>query len=322
MPGSGKRRALQSRLAEIAARRGLPFQITMKPILTATATQGEEEGGGSEDADTGQIMAESSLVHMGFDIARMSMKDKQVLIPILSSLGSGSHVLAGHHGRSSRILVFYHAHLLSSESVLLLQSCLEMNEGDVSVWFTSELPVPQRIRDWFVEIPVAATTDYSLAPYQRSSQVALKSWSDIFQALLNRWRVASPPTIETVKEVKAFVYELLMRNLRWPEAVHHLLDVLLTNTAITEEQRRACVAALANCEATAGGYTIPSYRIPILWESLFLQFRNIVHRGESPKPTDATARTKRIGRGSKRGVAPAGAALERGEANARGDASL
>ncbi len=311
MPGSGKRRALQSRLAELAARRGLPFQITMKPILTATATQGEEEGGGSEDADTGQIMAESSLVHMGFDIARMSMKDKQVLIPILSSLGSGSHVLAGHQGRSSRILVFYHAHLLSSESVLLLQSCLEMNEGDISIWFTSELPVPQRIRDWFVEIPVATTSDKSLAPYR-----GVKTWSDIFQALLDRWRLAPPPTIETVKEVKAFVYELLMRNLRWPEAVHHLLDVILTNTAITEEQRRACVAALANCEATAGGYTIPSYRIPILWESLFLQIRNIVHRGESPKPTDAAARPKRIGRGSKRGVAPTCATLERGEADA------
>jgi hypothetical protein len=297
--------------------------MTMKPILTATATQGEEEGGaGTDDAETGQIMAESSLVHMGFDIARMSMKDKQVLIPILSSLGSGSHVLAGQQGRSSRILVFYHAHLLSSESVLLLQSCLEVNEGDISVWFTSELPVPQRIRDWFVEIPVATTTDHSLAPYQRSSHVSLKNWVDIFHTLLNRWRAAPPPTIEMVKEVKAFVYELLMRNLRWPEAAHHLLDVLLTNTAITEEQRRACVAALANCEATAGGYTIPSYRIPILWESLFLQIRNIVHRGESPKPTDAAARPKRISRGSKKGAAAAVATMDGGEANARGNAPI
>lgn len=306
MPGVGKRHALHARLAEIAQRRGLPFTITMKPIETAAAAAtGEEEGSAAPEDETGQIMAESSLIHMGFDVARMSMKDKQVLIPILSNLGSGSHVLSGpSSGRSSRILVFYHAHLLSSESVLLLQSCLEMNEGDISIWFTSELPVPQRIRDWFVEIPVAAPTDYSYAAYSRKCGPAagtLATWPDVFHALFKRWAAGPAPKIEDVKEVKAFVYELLMRNLRWPEAVHFLLDALLTNPDITFEQRKACVAALASCEATAGGFTIPSYRIPILWESLFLQLRNTIHKGESPRPTtDVAAGARRTrGRGKK-----------------------
>lgn len=309
MPGAGKRRALHARLAEIAMGRGLPFSISMRPIASVSTPTADEDGAGAEE-DVGQIMAETSLVHMGFDIARMSMKDKQVLIPILSSLGPGSHVLSGQRGRGCRILVFYHAHLLSSESVLLIQSCLEMNEGDVSVWFTSELPVPQRIRDWFVEIPVASACDHSLAAYKTA-----KSWNDIFHALLDKWRAAPPPTIETVKEVKAFIYELLMRNLRWPEAVHILLDVLLTNTSITDEQRRLCVQALAGCEATAGGFTIPSYRIPVLWESLFLQIRTIIHRGESQRPSDDTTRPKRIGRTSKKTLTNAPSSLENIQAN-------
>ena len=98
----------------------------------------------------------------------------------------------------------------------------------------------------------------------------------IFHALIEKWRTAGPPTIDDVKDVKAFVYELLMRNLRWVEATHYLLDSLITNQALTVGQRKQCIQALAKCEATAGGYTIPSYRIPILWESIFLQFRTIV----------------------------------------------
>ena len=145
------------------------------------------------------------------------------------------------------------------------------------------MPVPQRIRDWFVEIPVAGH-DNAFAAYKQQATLIqndpakkIANWPDVFHGLLNRWASAEAPTIEDIKEVKAFVYELLMRNLRWVEATHFLLDVLIVSTAITDLQRRACIQALAKCEATAGGYTIPSYRIPILWESIFLQIRNIVH---------------------------------------------
>ncbi len=305
MPGAGKRRALQKRLAEIAIYRGLPFTITTRPIeaLGGADETGEaaEDGAATAAADLGQIMAEHSLVHMGFDIARMSMKDKQVLIPILSNLGSGSQVLSGQAGRGARILVFYNAHLLSSESVLLLQSCLELNEGDISIWMTSELPVPQRIRDWFVEVPIAQN------PNPNSGATTTVEWSHVFQALLRRWSRAGMPTIEDVKEVKAFVYELLMRNLRWVEATHFLLDVFLLSDELTDAQRIACVDALAACEATAGGYTIPSYRIPILWESLFLQIRTIVSMKGSKKEVsvDAAARPRRTGRPSKKSAAAA-----------------
>jgi len=306
MAGTGKKTLLHDALRRVALTRGMPFSIQYKALDTGVtsgdvAEAGATEGGaGPEEASAGQFMMETSLVHIGLDIARMSMQDKHILRPILMKLGQGSQVLAGQQGRASRLIVLYHAHLLSSESVLLLQACLEQNEGDLSIWMTSELPVSQRIRDWFVEISVGGE-DRNFSKYVAATGSNLINWSDIFRAIIDKWRARPAPRLQEIKEVKAFVYEMLMRNLRWVEATHFLLDVLITHTGITEEQRQAAIRALAQCEATGGGYTIPSYRIPILWESLFLQIRSIFCVKASPV-VDAPPSVGRISRPRKKGV--------------------
>jgi hypothetical protein len=274
MAGTGKKTELHNRLRQIATSRNLPFSIQTKCINGSGG--GEAAEGDDADIDAGEITYEHSSVHMGYDIARMSMQDKQYLRPILSELGQGSQVLSGPQGRGARIIVLYHAHLLSSESVLLLQACLEQNEYDVSVWLTSETPVPYRIRDWFVEVPVEGE-DRQFKKFLETNPSAVANWSTVFKAILDKWMATPKPTINAIKEVKLFVYELLMRNFRWVEAVHFLLDTILTHPTMSEVQRFKCIEALAACEATAGGYTIPSYRIPIIWESLFLKFRDILH---------------------------------------------
>jgi hypothetical protein len=323
MAGTGKKTRLHEALQAIAVSRGLPFTTQMKPLVTGSANPtgdvaeagATEEGAGPGEAEAGQFLYESSLVHMGLDIARMSMQDKHILRPVLTKLGQGSHVLSGEKGRGSRILVLYHAHLLSSESVLLLQACLEQNEGDLSIWVTSELPVPQRIRDWFVEIPVGGT-DMAFEKYVGAiGGEGPKDWPDIFKAILDKWRASPPPHLQEVKEIKAIVYEMLMRNLRWVEVAHFLLDAILLHKGITEDQRKRAIGALASCEATGGGYTIPSYRIPILWESLFLQLRTIVcsspqsdgsSSGGSGRPTAPTSGPKRVSKSRKKSVAANG----------------
>jgi len=303
MAGTGKKTLLHNALKKISEIRGLPFSIQMRGV-GAVSSMGDvteagatEEGADPDDSNAGQFMMETSIVHMGLDIARMSMQDKHILRPILVNLGQGSQVMAGEQGRGSRILVLYHAHLLSSESVLLLQACLEQNEGDLSIWLTSELPVPQRIRDWFVEVSVGGS-DFSFEHFSRRIGKEPTSWSIIFKKILDKWRSQPPPKIQDVKEVKAFVYEMLMRNLRWVEVTHFLLDVILSHTDITERQRLAAIAALASCEATGGGYTIPSYRIPIIWESLFLQLRTIFTNSE----TDVAVSSKRTSKPRKKPV--------------------
>jgi hypothetical protein len=282
MSGVGKRTALLQELKKIAAIRKVPFSIQYKNISgnSVSSEESPEDGDGGDSAESGQITYETSLVHVGFDIARMSMQDKQVLRPIFLSLGKGSQVLAGDQGHGARILVLYHAHLLSSESVLLLQSCLEQNEGDISVWMTSEIPVTHRVRDWFVEVPIVGI-DRGYKAFTEISNGAQADWISIFTGLLSTWVNSPPPTIADIKQVKAFVYELLMRNYRWIEATHCLLDVIMVHPDLSEKQRYDCLTVLAKCEATAGGYTIPSYRIPILWESLFVHLRNVLFKVDS-----------------------------------------
>ena len=276
MAGTGKKNALNKRLKEIATSRNLPFTIQTKCINGSGGGISDEQDAGDADDTAGQITYESSNVHMAFDIARMSMQDKQYLRPILSNLGQGSQVLSGTQGRGARVVVLYHAHLLSSESVLLIQACLEQNEYDISIWMTSEMPVPHRIHDWFIEIPMEGD-DRSFNTFSEKVSFEPATWSTIFKAMFDKWLSKGPPTISDIKEVKSFVYELLMRNFRWVEAVHFILDTIITHPSLSITHKKQCIKALSECDATGGGYTIPSYRIPIIWESLFIKFRTILH---------------------------------------------
>lgn len=279
-PGTGKRTQLLQHLQLLARSRDLPFGLHMKylQIGTAATSTGEvdenDETTGERTTEAGQFSYESSVVHVGFDVSRMSMQDKNILRPVFLKLGQGSQVLAGTQGRGSRILVLYHAHLLSTESILLLQASLEKNDGDLSVWMTSEIPVPIRVRDWFVEVPVIGG-DKQLSLYKQKINTVehLADWPDVFIRLFIKWTKEETPTLQDVPRIKAFIYELLMRNLRWTECIHFVLDALLLMRDLTWEQRQKALDVVAAFEGTGGGQTLPSYRIPILWESLFLQLR-------------------------------------------------
>jgi hypothetical protein len=301
-PGTGKRKQLLQHLQLVAKSRGLPFSLHSKFLQIGSASSsstGEvdenDDTSGERTTEQGEFAYESSLVHVGFDVSRMSMQDKNILRPVFLKLGQGSQVLAGQQGRGSRILVLYHAHLLSTESILLLQSALEQNNGDLSVWITSEIPVPLRIRDWFVEVPVKGE-DQSFANYAGSDK-KLANWPDIFLRLFTHWRTSGHPKLEDVAKTKQFVYEMLMRNLRWTECIHFVMDVIVEIPGLSHTQRRKALEILADCEGTGGGQTLPSYRIPILWEGLFLQLRSALcideGAGANTSSTPATSRKRK-----------------------------
>lgn len=288
-PGTGKRTQLLQHLQLVAKGRQLPFSLHTKFLQVGSATAGStgevdesDETTGERTTEAGQFAYESSVVHVGFDVSRMSMQDKNILRPVFLRLGQGSQVLAGPQGHGSRILVLYHAHLLSTESILLLQAALEQNDGDLSVWMTSEIPVPVRVRDWFVEVPVVGA-DRQFGLYKQKvgfigDAEHLADWPDVFMRLFSKWlkHEHGKPTLDDVPAIKSFVYELLMRNLRWTECVHFVLDALLLMPGLSWEQRQKALDVVAKCEGTGGGQTLPSYRIPILWESLFLQLRSAI----------------------------------------------
>jgi len=285
-PGTGKRTQLLQHLQLVARGRQLPFSLHTKFLQIGSATAGStgevdeaDETTGERTTEAGQFSYESSVVHVGFDVSRMSMQDKNILRPVFLRLGQGSQVLAGPQGHGSRILVLYHAHLLSTESILLLQAALEQNDGDLSVWMTSEIPIPVRVRDWFVEIPVkGADRQFELYKQKVFSDEHLADWPDVFVRLFSKWlkQGNGKPTLDDVPAIKSFIYELLMRNLRWTECVHFVLDAVIMMPGLSTEQRQKALDVVAKCEGTGGGQTLPSYRIPILWESLFLQLRSAI----------------------------------------------
>lgn len=294
---SGKKEQLHRALQQLAELRGIPFSIQTKQFYTQGLTKSEsgqitttvEEEGGEGGSEKDSFPYEFSLLHVGFDIARMSMQDKIYLKPILQRWGSGSQVLAGNQGRGSRILVFYHAHLFSTESYFLLHSVLENNYGDMSIWLTSELPIAERLSDYFVEIPVGLDL--------KKQTSSLPTWPLIFEKLLRGWSKKSFPCLQETNEIRALLYELLMRNLRWTDCVHYLLDIVL-DLPLKEKKRSAVLGILAKQEATAAGQTIPSYRIPLLWEGLFLQIREAISMDSSENEAGISSGSEEMPSGS------------------------
>jgi hypothetical protein len=292
--GSGKRTKVLESLKQVAQYRKIPFNIQMKLLSfdsgnASTVAKGEDE---EEKADSHQIEYESSLIHIGFDIARMSMQDKNILRPVLINYGKGSNVLSGEKGHGKRIVVLYHAHLLSSESVLIIQSVLEQNENDISIWITSEVPVIQRIRDWFVEVGVSSETDRTFNMMKRANEHIEHNWNDIFKNKILQWKKNNKPNLNEVQEIKKFIYEILMRNLRWVECVHFLLDVIISMEELSEKERLKLLYVLSETQATGGYITLPSYRIPIVWENLFLKLRNAILEDETTVSSIGNVDTK------------------------------
>jgi hypothetical protein len=143
------------------------------------------------------------------------------------------------------------------------------------------------------------------------------SWTQIFEKLLSSWAKKPFPILSETTQIRAFLYELLMRNLRWTDCVHYLLDVVL-DMPLERVKKQKILAILAKQEATAAGQTIPSYRIPLLWEALFLEIREALSQdkldggpssriecsGESSKIVVGATVTKVVARHSKSKGAP------------------
>ena len=272
--GTGKRTQLQKALQHVAQSRGVPFVLRKGTWSTDSSKklqrESEQTVAAEDELETPQsgdgIPYEMSLVHLGFDIARMSMQDKNYISSLLNRFGYGTEVAVGKKKQFvKRILVFYHAHLLSHDSVLQLQMALEQHEGSLVIWFTSELPLPYELVDWFVEIPVQGQ-DYQLQAIQSKYGKKFMDWETYFHTMVLEWS-RKPMDLERVQEVRNWVYFCLQRNLRWQEVVHYFLESIL-HLELTLEKKRAAVHVLACQPSTGGGQTLSSYRIPIAWENL------------------------------------------------------
>ena len=307
-PGSGKRHAIHAQLQKSSEARGVALKITTKLWSLEKPREDDSAPGEDEEAVNTKdfIPFETSAIHFGFDVSRMSLQDRHILKPIIERLGKGSHVLSGTGAAAARILVFYHIHLLSTESCVILQSLLEQEGADISIWCTSEHPLPIRIAHHFKEIGVGGP---DLAVLKIKEQITaaggkadeLFDPQTLFDQAMRRFARAGPPTIHEVAGIRAFLYECLVRNIRWIECVHHILISVL-RLPLPDEHRLRALRILAKQEGTAAGQTIPSYRIPIAWENLFLQIRQALSGALPEEDADNASPPKGTGGDSPSGV--------------------
>lgn len=274
--GVGKKTALHKALQQVANDRGVQFQVRKGLWSTETnkklARDSQVTQPTEDEIETPQqgegIPYEMSLVHIGFDIARMSMQDKNYIASLLERLGYGTEVAVGKKKTIvKRILVFYHAHLLSQDSVLQLQMALEQHEGSLVIWCTSELPLPFELSDWFMEVPISGN-DMILEALREKYGSHCMDWSQYFKALVADWSKKSM-SLERVQEVRDWVYYCLQRNLRWQEVNQYLMDATLESN-LPMKTKSAVMDILSEQPTTGAGRTLPSYRIPIAWEALGL----------------------------------------------------
>jgi len=270
-PGSGKRMLLQEKLREWATQMGQLY-VPKTQLWNAPIQGGEVDEEASEEKAL--LPMEISIIHWGFDISRMSLQDKQFLRSILLKWGRGSQVLSSGHAQ--RCLVLYHAHLLSSESIILLQAFLEENHKDTVVWLTSEHPLPLRIADWCLDIPVSGGRDLSLdiiqstAP-EHSDMSSVPTLEYEIQFVCKKW-METQPTLSDVKKIRSIVYALLHRNIRWTDGFHHWLFAI-DKLTLSPEKRKEVAKVCIRQPFTGSGQTVPSYRIPVLWENYLCSLR-------------------------------------------------
>jgi len=287
-PGSGKRTQLLQFLEKRATKHGVQFKVKdavwymTKPSNGSADPDEEDEEGGTSKT----IPYEESAIHMGFDVARMSMSDKLFLQSILGRWTGQQDVILSSNTLPMRYLVLYHAHYLTDESTLQLQEALEQFPS-FAVLFTTELPVCPRLRDMFMEIPVPyrelkeiEKSDKLLTNYVTKAHLPPTDvWATYFDQTVEAW--SSSWTPGRVQEVRDWIYRCLQRNLRWTDVIRYWIESVYRAPWMTPEKRRRILRAIWRAESGSGWVLVTSYRIPILWESVHLQIARTLYECRS-----------------------------------------
>lgn len=276
--GCGKRTHLLQYLTEQSQKLNIPFHCRRdtwyvnKPTVSSDPEEDDDAGLGKS------IPYEVSPLHLGFDVARMSMSDKVFLQSILSRWTGQQDLCLLQSTVKTRYLVLYHAHLLTDESVLQLQECIEQYEG-FAILLTTELPLCHRLRDFCLEIPVAGE-DRLLQQYHRQQHFPSPEqnvWLTFFQKTLEKWSTAEA-TMAFVTDLRAWVYTCLQRNLRWTDMIQYWMEAIYRTSWLTPAKRIHLMDIMWKAESGAGWMLVTSYRIPMMWEHVQLRLARELYR--------------------------------------------
>lgn len=274
--GVGKRTQLLNFIKKQADKIGTSFEIkTGIWYLNKQPTAGGDPDEEEDESSGKSIPYEESNLHLGFDVARMSMSDKVFLQSILNRWTGQQDVCLMNSSVQTRYLVLYHAHFLTDESVLQLQECLEQYTT-FAVLLTTELPLSGRLRDFCLEIPVVGE-DYLLEKYTKQANLIQKDvWLEFFKKTINDW--SKDWDDSKVATVRNWIYTCLQRNLRWTDVIMYWIEAIYGTEWIKPEMRESLLNILWNAESGSGWTLVTSYRIPILWEEVHLKIARQLYK--------------------------------------------
>jgi hypothetical protein len=265
--GCGKRTQLRNFLQEQCTKIGVPFEIKHSTWFLNKQINNGDPDDDTDDSAGKSIPYEESLIHLGYDVATMSMSDKVFLQSILTRWTGQQDILLLTSTIHSRYLVLYHAHYLTDESVLQLQECLEQY-STFTILLTSELPLCSRLRNFCLEIPVVGK-DYLLENYNKeNAYIQQDVWLDFFKITIDKW--SSSWSVSTITDIRNWIYTCLQRNLRWTDVIMYWILAIYNTPWITASMRSTLLRILWHAESGAGWLLLPSYRIPIMWEHVHL----------------------------------------------------
>jgi len=266
--GCGKRTQLLEFIKVQASAIGIPFELKQSVWFLNKQTNNADPDEEDDDAGGKSIPYEESHLHLGFDVARMSMSDKVFLQSILSRWTGQQDVCLMSSSIQTRYLVLYHAHFLTDESVLQLQECLEQYPH-FAILLTTEFPLSPRLRDFCFEIPVVGD-DMLLAKYTKSANLIDKDvWLEFFKKTLEEW--STNWDVSKITDVRNWIYICLQRNLRWTDVMMYWILTIYETEWITPAMRGKLLTTLWHAESGSGWVLVTSYRIPILWEHVHLK---------------------------------------------------
>jgi len=266
--GVGKKTQLLKFIQLQATKMGIPFEVKKGTWFLNKQTNNADPDEDDDDATGKSIPYEESQLHLGFDVARMSMSDKVFLQSILSRWTGQQDVCLVTSTIQTRYLVLYHAHFLTDESVLQLQECLEQYPT-FAIMLTTEFPLCSRLRDFCFEIPVVGE-DKLLANYTKRANLAENDvWLLYFKKTMDEWSASW--NAGKIADIRNWIYTCLQRNLRWTDVLMYWIIAIYDTEWITPKMRAALLETLWNAESGSGWVLVTSYRIPILWEHVHLK---------------------------------------------------
>ena len=266
--GVGKRTHLIEFLRKQADLINVPFDIKKGTWFLTKQTNNANPDEEDDDVTGKSIPYEESALHLGFDVARMSMSDKVFLQSILTRWTGQQDVCLMTSLIQTRYLVLYHSHFLTDESVLQLQECLEQYPT-FAILLTTEFPLCSRLRDFCFEIPVIGE-DMLLANYVKRADLSDKDvWRMFFNKTLQEW--STDWSVSKIADIRNWIYICLQRNLRWTDVLMYWIIAIYDTEWITPSMRTSLMSIIWHAESGSGWVLVTSYRIPILWEHVHLK---------------------------------------------------